>query len=109
MLLREFFNSEQDSEKVRFDYDVVDDVHQFMINDPMFYRRTYYPAVSNMCSQHKKGVQIDPRSSLEPIILNACKQYVEKFQVNADSEKLLDEEEIELLACKIYDIETGAN
>ena len=109
MLLKEFFNSEQDSEKARFDFDVADDVHQFMINDPMFYRRTYFPAVTKMCGQHKKGVEIDPSTTLRPIILNACKQYVEKFGINADSESLLDETEIELLATKIYDVETGAN
>ena len=107
MKIVEFFSSEQDSEKQRFDWDVADDVHQFMINDPMFYRKTYYPAVSSMCKQHKRGVQIDPRTMLEPIILNACKQYVEKFQVNADAEKLLDDEEIELLASKIYNVETA--
>lgn len=107
MLLREFFNSEQDSEKARFDFDVADDVHQYMINDPIFYRREYFPTVSNMCSKHKKGQQLDPGAELKTIILNACKQYVETFGINADPDTLLDEKEMQSIAEKIFNTETG--
>ena len=107
MKIVEFFNSEQDSEKQRFDFDVADDVHQYMVNDPMFYRKVYYPTVTNMCSQHKKGNEINATKTLRPIILNACKNYVETFGINADPDTLLDETEIELIASKIYNIETG--
>ena len=32
----------------KFDYDVVDDVTVFMRNDPMFYRKSLFPAVSKI-------------------------------------------------------------
>jgi len=107
MLLREFFNSEQESEKARFDFDVADDVHQYMVNDPVFYRREYFPTVDRMCSKHKKGQELNPSAELKAIILNACKQYVETFSINADPDTLLDETEIESIAQKIFSTETG--
>lgn len=107
MLLREFFNSEQDSEKARFDFDVADDIHQYMVNDPVFYRRHYFPKVTKMCDRHKKGIEINPTSELKTVILNACNQYVEQFGINADPDSLLDEYELEAIAIKIYNTETG--
>jgi cyclopropane fatty-acyl-phospholipid synthase-like methyltransferase len=103
----EFFNTEQESEKARFDYDLADDIHQFMINDPVFYRRHYFPKVTSMCDKHKKGTEINPASELKTVILNACNQYVETFKLNADPDTLLDEREVEAIAVKIYNIETG--
>ena len=106
MKIFEFFNTEQESEKPRFDFDVPDDVHQYMVNDPMFYRRTYYPAVNSMCKRHAKGKKVDPAKELRPIILNACANYVEQFKINADPNTLLDQDEISDIATKIFNTET---
>jgi hypothetical protein len=107
VMIREFFNTEKDSEKERFDFDVPNDVYQFMINDPVFYRRTYYPKVSNMCSRYNKGKEIDHKKELTPVILNACARYVETYKLNADAGSLLDDSELESVANKIFTTETG--
>lgn len=108
MKIVEFFNSEQESEKSRFDFDVPNDVYQFMINDPVFYRRVYYPTVTKMCDKHAKGVEINPKKELQPIILNACSTYVEQYKLNADANSLLSTDELDGIANKIYNIETGS-
>jgi hypothetical protein len=106
MKILEFFNSEKDSEKDRFGFDVPNDVYQYMINDPVFYRRSYYPVITNMCDRHAKGDEISPGKELKSIILKACSQYVETYKLNADAGSLLDASEIESIANKIYNIET---
>ena len=40
------FNNQQDDYRPNFD--LVDDICIFMRNDPMFYRKSYFPMVNNM-------------------------------------------------------------
>jgi hypothetical protein len=65
----------------RFDYDVVDDVVVFMRNDPMFYRKSFFPAVSQMADLHRAGKPIDKNKCLGNMVEHALGAYCKKYNV----------------------------
>lgn len=52
MKINEFFDQPIDD---KLPFDVVDDVCVFMRNDPMFYRKSFFPAIKRMqhCGKNK--------------------------------------------------------
>ena len=83
----------------KFDYDVVDDVTVFMRNDPMFYRKSLFPAVSKMADLHRAGKPVDKHTCLGAVVEKALNAYCKKFQVaeipdetftNNDREQIID-------------------
>ena len=83
----------------RFDYDVVDDVTVFMRNDPMFYRKSFFPAVSRMADLHRAGKPIDKHQCLSSVVEQALGAYCKKFNIadvpddtfnDSDREQIID-------------------
>jgi hypothetical protein len=65
----------------KFDYDIVDDVCVFMRNDPLFYRKSFFPAVSNMADLQRNGSKIDKQSCLGGMIETAIGAYCKKYDI----------------------------
>ena len=92
-----------------FDFDVVDDVCVFMRNDPMFYRKSFFPAVSEMAEMMRSGKTLDKNKCLASMIENALGAYVKKYNLadmpddvfnNDDRQKIIDQvfsEECEMI------------
>jgi hypothetical protein len=51
--INEFHDSEQDDNKLNFS--IVHDLHTHMKNDPMFYRKQYYPTMCGCQDKLQKG------------------------------------------------------
>lgn len=96
VMIREFYNKKIDTS---LPFDVVDDVAIFMRNDPIFYRKNFFPAVERMKS---KGSKFDPVNELSPIIDRASHDYCKKFKIPKRPEELLNAEEKKALIDKIY-------
>jgi hypothetical protein len=62
-------------------FDVVDDVVVFMRNDPMFYRKSFFPAVSRVADLHREGKPIDQNKCLGDMVEQALQSYCKKFNV----------------------------
>jgi hypothetical protein len=107
MKINEFFTSQEDSEKPRFDFDVVDDLQQFMVNDPMFYRKVYYPQMLSISKRAKADKGVAPLQDLSSMISRACNEYVNKFKLNVDPRDLLSKEDQLRLSEKIISDEQG--
>ena len=67
--------------EAKLPYDLADDLYTFMKNDPMFYRKEYYPALCQ-CSDRVKADQ-DPQfeETMRPLIKAAYTKYADKFDV----------------------------
>lgn len=65
----------------KFDYDIADDVVVFMRNDPIFYRKSLFPAVSRMADLHRSGKAIDPSKCLGSVVEKALGSYCKKFNI----------------------------
>jgi len=83
MRLDEFYTEEQD-----LPFDVVEDTLVYMRNDPMFYRKHYFPAVSNLADCQRSGKDADPKKYLTSMVEKGCNDYVSKFNLGRNSEEV---------------------
>jgi len=83
-------------------FDVVDDAHVFMRNDPVFYRKYYYPTMSKMADCHRAGKKYNPRKFLEPMIDKGCGAYCKKYNIAKPEFKIFTPQDRTALLDKIY-------
>tara|TARA_Y200000002_G_C22672345_1_gene660597 strand:- start:2106 stop:2441 length:336 start_codon:yes stop_codon:yes gene_type:complete len=89
MRLNEF----TDIEDKELPFDIVDDTIVFMRNDPMFYRRHYFPAVSKLADCQRSGKPADPKKFLSAMIEKGCDDYVQKYNMGRTSEEAYTQED----------------
>jgi|13_taG_2_1085334.scaffolds.fasta_scaffold61850_3 hypothetical protein len=83
-------------------YNVVDDVCIFMRNDPMFYRKSFFPAIKRMQECSMSETEYDKIKELGPMIDKAARLYCSKFKVGKRPEELLTKEDKYSLIQKVY-------
>ena len=101
MFIREFVNTiKKDKEELPFD--IEDDLVVYMRNDPMFYRKHYYPIVLKMQSAHDSNQSVDAVSLWAPIVKRAVIPYMTKFKIEKNPKDVIDANKIKSIASKIY-------
>ena len=83
-------------------FNVVEDLCQHMRNDPMFYRKQYYPMMALIQDKLKKGETLDQREMLSPMIDKGVKHYCSKYDIPKSPEELLTKEDYTAIVEKIY-------
>lgn len=68
-------------DKKELDFDLVEDALVFMRNDPMFYRKDYFPTISKMADKQRAGSSYDPDSILEPMVTRGINSYCKKYKL----------------------------
>jgi hypothetical protein len=86
----------------RFDYDVVDDVCAFMRNDPIFYRKSFFPAISRIADLHREGKSIDKKQCLGQMIENALEAYCKRFDVADIPDQMFNDNDRNSIMDKIF-------
>jgi len=86
----------------KFDYDVVDDVTVFMRNDPVFYRKQYFPAVAKIADLHTAGKSIDKNACLCDMIENALQAYCERFKVADLADEVFTDNDRQNIMDKVF-------
>lgn len=99
MKIVEFFDKPIDQS---LPFDVIDDITVFMRNDPMFYRKEFFPAVLKIKSLNDKKQKINPHKEFGPMIDRACESYCRKFKINRRPEELMSLEERKALVDKLF-------
>lgn len=94
MFIREFINpiEEKENTEEELPFDIADDLVVFMRNDPMFYRKSYFPAVVKMQQAHDRQKRLDPEKLWGPLVDDAVKQYVNKFDIGRAADDVLTKE-----------------
>lgn len=82
-------------------YDLVDDIIVYMRNDPMFYRKSFFPTMIHMKKLYKTKKDLDP-SLLLPLINKAKTEYCKKFNILKKPDDLLDKVELDDLVKRLY-------
>lgn len=98
MKLYEFHNAD---DQFKPSFDVVDDVHVFMMNDPMFYRKEYYPTMCKIADKFDKTQGKGLGKLLMPMIDRGCGAYCKKFNLSSDPSKLIGLDDRKQIAKKI--------
>ena len=99
MRIDEFFKQD-DVDKLP--YDVCDDLQYHMLNDTMFYRKHYLPAIEKCKSDYNEDVI---QRHIMPMINAGCNHYVLKYDLSVDPKTLISPEEKVQLAQNIVDYE----
>jgi hypothetical protein len=73
-------------------YDVAEDLIIYMRNEPMFYRKHLYPALIDVQDAVKNGKQYN-KKSLFPVIERAIKEYINRFNIKALPEDIMNDQE----------------
>lgn len=96
MKINEFHDMDIPDEIVpKPDYDVAADLLIFMRNDPMFYRKNFFPAVETYKENDKDT------SPIENMIKGGLGQYCQKFNILNPADELMGEGDIKALTQQI--------
>lgn len=98
MKINEFFKG--DDKKVPFN--VVDDLTIFMRNDPMFYRKHYFPMMAKISDMHDRGKSVDPIVLMKPVVDQGVNTYCKKFNLGSKPDKLFSEQDRKEVIQKVY-------
>jgi len=96
--------STEDNEQLPFD--IVEDLHIFMKNDLMFYRRVYYPTLSRVATAIKQKKRVSFSSLVEPMINKALEVYCKKYDIPQSVQKRFTQSQREDLVSRIQQEET---
>lgn len=98
MKINEFFKQSNNE----LGFDIVDDTIFFMRNDPMFYRREYYPAVAKIADMHRAGRKYDISEILSPCIEKAMIAYCKKYNIARNPEEIFTENDRNIIMQTIH-------
>jgi len=108
MKLTEFtnFNLEND-----LNFDIAEDLYIFMKNDPLFYRKQYFPVVDVIADKYKENNEIDYKTKIKPVIENGLGIYIKKFNLDERLKDIFSEQDVDKVIDKIFadDIECRSN
>ena len=77
MKINEFIENDETG----INFDIVDDTIVFMRNDPMFYRKSYFPAITKMADAHRAGNSYEVESMLGPVVDQAMDNYCKRYKI----------------------------
>jgi hypothetical protein len=95
-------NELTETEDMGFDFDVVDDAIVFMKNDPMFYRKQYYPAMTKIADAHRAGKNVDQRKILSPVVEKGIADYCRKFKLASQPDEVFNQNDREAIIDRIF-------
>lgn len=91
----------QEPQKNEVPFDVAEDLAIFMRNDPMFYRKTFFPAMADVSDRIERGDSVDPAIMLKPIVDQGVKGYCKKYIKNKRAEDVFTEKDKKACVDKI--------
>ena len=98
MKITEFHQKAKDN----LNFDLVDDTCVFMKNDPMFYRKQYYPSIATIADMHREGSNKDPKKVLMPMIEKGINEYCRKYGIANMPDDIYRNEDRTAIFDKIY-------
>ena len=100
MRIDEFTNKDN----TNIPFNVIDDVCIFMRNEPMFYRKQFFPLLASMSDKLKANKPIT-KEMLAPVVEKALNVYCNKFSLPFTPEEILSKSDKESLIQKLFDEE----
>lgn len=86
-------------------FDIVEDLFIYMLNDSMFYRKHYFPVMSDIKDCIADNKDIDIEEKLNPVIDKALQSYSDKYDLPDVVEDYFNDDERRELVDKIYSAE----
>ena len=86
-------------------WDLVEDTLVYMRNEPMFYRREYYPVMTQLADSHRAKSSSNVREMIMPLINKGINAYCKKYNLAAMPDDVFGEDTRNKLFDKIYNEE----
>lgn len=83
-------------------FDVVEDAIVFMRNDPMFYRRQYYPTVTKLADLTRSGKSCDKMKLFAPVIEDGLNQYCRKFKLADQADEIFNQDDRTAIIDRVF-------
>ena len=87
-------NEVQEKQQDEIPFDVAEDLAIFMRNDPMFYRKTFFPAMADVSDKMERGESIDPLVMMKPVVNKGVNSYCKKFIKNKRPDDIFTSKDI---------------
>lgn len=86
----------------KIDFDIVEDAIIHMQNDPMFYRKEYFPALSKLADDYRDGKKINKTNYLQELIKNGVNSYCKKYKLANMPDDIFNESDKQKILDKIF-------
>jgi hypothetical protein len=86
-----------DKDEFTLEYDVCQDCHTYMKNDPMFYRKQYFPVMTMISDQYRKGKAVDFAETLRPLVQSAMEAYCTKYGLDGSQSVFTEDDELNII------------
>jgi hypothetical protein len=83
-------------------YDLVDDNSVWMRNDPQFYRKELFPAMTKIADMHRSGKEIDRHKCLGDLVEKGINRYCAEYDLGASPEQVFTQSNRDELIDKIF-------
>lgn len=87
------FDIEVSTNEEELPFDIVEDLHVFMKNDPMFYRKMYFPTMTKIADAMKAKKKVNFARACQPMIDKAVDVYCKKFGLPRSTKEMFKDEE----------------
>jgi len=99
------FDIEVSTDEESLPFDIVEDLHVFMKNDAMFYRRVYFPTMTKIADAIKSKKNINFAKTVQPMIDRAVDIYTKRFDLPASTKEMFKDEDRANLVARIKEEE----
>ena len=86
-----------DKDEFTLEYDVCQDCHTYMKNDPMFYRKQYFPVMTLLSDQFRAGKDVDFTETLRPLVQSAMDAYCAKYDLDGSQSVFTEDDELNII------------
>jgi len=83
-------------------FDVVEDAIVFMRNDPMFYRREYYPTVTKLADMTRAGKPCNKMKMFSSMVEAGINQYCRKFKLADQADEIFNNDDRSAIIDKLF-------
>ena len=83
-------------------FDKIDDVVVFMKNDPMFYRKQYFPTFAGLADMKREGSKDDPKATIMPMIEKGINHYWAKYNLGRSPDDVFNNNDRAAIFDRIY-------
>lgn len=92
--------------QIGLDFNPTDDLSVFMRNDPMFYRKHYFPVMAKIADLQDRGQSIDAMSLMSPVVDRGIDTYCKKYNIKQRPDEIFPRSERAEIVKKLYSEES---
>ena len=83
-------------------FDLIDDTSVWMRNDPQFYRKELFPAMSRIADLHRAGKDVNRKKYLGPVVEKGINRYCAEYDLAGSPEEVFSQADRDALLDKLF-------